>query len=238
MDLSIIIPVFNESQSISSLIDEITTSIKDIDYEIVIVDDKSTDDTINVLREIKSKNKKLRVIMHDKNLGQSIAVRSGIKSAKSSFIATLDGDGQNDPADIPKLYAALIEKSNYKNNILIAGHRAKRKDSWLKKVSSKYANKIRSKILKDDVPDTGCGLKLFSKDFFLDLPSFNHMHRYIPALYIARGGEVISIEVNHRFRKKGVSKYGFNNRFWVGITDMFGVRWLQRRSKIINFKEL
>jgi len=236
MDLSIIIPVFNESQSIGTLINEINQSITDINYEIVVVDDKSSDETVKVLKKIKSTNSKLRIIMHDENYGQSFAVRSGVRNAKSSLIATLDGDGQNNPADIPKLYASLI--SNKNNNVLIAGYRAKRKDSWLKKMSSKYANRIRSKILKDETPDTGCGLKLFSKDFFLDLPSFNHMHRYIPALYVARGGKVISIEVNHRHREQGKSKYGFHNRFWVGISDLFGVRWLQRRSKKIIFEEV
>jgi len=237
MELSIVIPVYNEERSIELLIDEITNSVQDIKYEIVVVDDSSTDKTLSVLKKIKSRNKRLRIISHEENYGQSFAVRSGVKSSRSSWIATLDGDGQNDPADIPKLYLALIEQSIQNINILIAGHRVKRKDSWLKRISSKYANKIRSNFLRDEVPDTGCGLKLFSREFFLDLPFFNHMHRYIPALYIARGGRVVSLEVNHRPREKGYSKYGFNNRFWVGISDLFGVRWIQKRSKKIVYKE-
>ena len=238
MDLSVVIPVFNEAESIASLINEIEQSLKDINYEIIIVDDCSSDNTMSALNQARSNNARIRIIKHDKNYGQSFAVRSGVKCAKSTWIATLDGDGQNDPSDIPRLFDSLIEKSGNNNNILIAGYRYKRKDSWLKRMSSKYANKVRSIILRDEVPDTGCGLKLFSRDHFLDLPSFNHMHRYIPALYISRGGVVYSLEVNHRHREKGQSKYGFNNRFWVGITDLIGVKWLQRRSKKITYKEV
>ena len=237
MNLSVVIPVFNEEQSISSLITEISDALIKIDYEIVVVDDCSSDETANVLIKIQKNNKRLRIIRHEKNYGQSFAIRSGVKCAKSSWIATLDGDGQNDPSDIPRLFDALIEKSGKNKNVLIAGFRFKRKDSWLKRISSKYANKVRSGLLQDEVPDTGCGLKLFSRDFFLDLPSFNHMHRYIPALYISRGGVVFSLKVNHRHREKGYSKYGFNNRFWVGITDLFGLMWLQRRSREVVYKE-
>ena len=237
MNLTVVIPVFNEAQSIRSLISEISDALINIDYEIVVVDDHSSDETANVLIKIQKNNKRLRIIRHEKNYGQSFAIRSGVKCAKSSWIATLDGDGQNDPSDIPRLFDALIEKSGKDKNILIAGFRFKRKDSWLKRISSKYANKVRSSLLQDEVPDTGCGLKLFSRDFFLDLPSFNHMHRYIPALYISRGGVVFSLKVNHRHREKGYSKYGFNNRFWVGITDLFGLMWLQRRSREVVYKE-
>ena len=237
MDLSVVIPVFNEEESIGLLINEIEQSLQDINYELLIVDDYSNDNTLSVLGQFKSNNNRIRIIKHDKNYGQSFAIRSGIKSAKSTWIATIDGDGQNDPKDIPRLYSVLISESDSEQNVLIAGYRIKRKDTWLKKLSSKYANKLRSKILKDLTPDTGCGLKLFSRNYFLDLPSFNHMHRYIPALYVSRGGKVLSIEVNHRYRKKGFSKYGFNNRFWVGISDLIGVKWLQRRSKLVNYSE-
>jgi len=237
MNLSVVIPVFNEEQSIGSLITEISDALIKIDHEIVVVDDCSSDETVDVLTKIQLTNKRLRIIRHKNNYGQSLAVRTGVKCAKSSWIATLDGDGQNDPSDIPRLFDALIDKSGNNKNILIAGYRYKRKDSWLKRMSSKYANKVRSGLLKDEVPDTGCGLKLFSRDYFLDLPLFNHMHRYIPALYISRGGVVLSLEVNHRHREKGYSKYGFNNRFWVGIVDLFGVMWIQKRSKEISYME-
>ena len=238
MDLSVVIPVFNEEESIGLLINEIEQSLQDINYELLIVDDYSNDNTLSVLGQFKSNNNRIRIIKHDKNYGQSFAIRSGIKSAKSTWIATIDGDGQNDPKDIPRLYSVLISESDSEQNVLIAGYRIKRKDTWLKKLSSKYANKLRSRILKDHVPDTGCGLKLFSREFFLDLPSFNHMHRYLPALFISRGGKILSIEVNHRPRVKGSSKYGFNNRFWVGIKDILGVRWLQKRSADIVSKEV
>jgi len=238
MDLSVVVPIFNEEENIEELVHEITHSLEDINFEIIVVDDKSSDGSLQILQKIKKTNARLRVVKHSRNYGQSFAVRSGIKHAKSEWIATLDGDGQNDPNDIPNLYRALIKNNTSENKVLIAGHRVKRKDSWLKKFSSKYANKLRSKVLKDQVPDTGCGLKLFPRDFFLDLPSFNHMHRYIPALFISRGGKVLSIEVNHRPRVKGSSKYGFNNRFWVGIKDILGVRWLQKRSKEIISKEV
>ena len=238
MDLSVVVPIFNEEENIEELVHEITHSLEDINFEIIVVDDKSSDGSLQILQKIKKTNARLRVVKHSRNYGQSFAVRSGIKHAKSEWIATLDGDGQNDPNDIPNLYRALIKNNTSENKVLIAGHRVKRKDSWLKKFSSKYANILRSKILKDQVPDTGCGLKLFSRDFFLDLPSFDLMHRYIPALFISRGGKVLSVEVNHRPRVKGSSKYGFNNRFWVGIKDILGVLWLQKRSKDIISKEV
>jgi len=237
MDLSVVIPVFNESENISMLVNEVDNSLTDINYEILIIDDNSTDNTLNILEEVKSKNNRVRIIKHEQNYGQSFAVRTGVICAKSSWIATLDGDGQNDPADIPHLYKALIGHNKSCNNVLISGYRVTRKDSFLKIISSKYANKFRSFILKDEAPDTGCGLKLFSREFFLDLPTFNHMHRYLPALYVSRGGETYSIKVNHRYRTRGVSKYGFNNRFWVGLIDLIGVKWLQHRSKTIVFKE-
>ena len=238
MDLSIVVPIYNEEANIEELINEIKLSLKDINFEIIVVDDNSNDKSFEILKKIRKKNNRVRVIKHSRNYGQSYAVRSGVKFARSEWIATLDGDGQNNPNDIPKLYEMLIEKNNNSKNILIAGHRVKRMDSLLKRLSSRYANKLRSKILRDQVPDTGCGLKLFSRDFFLDLPSFNHMHRYIPALFISRGGKVLSIEVSHRPRVKGNSKYGFNNRFWVGISDILGVRWLQKRSTEIISKEV
>jgi len=237
MDLSVVIPVHNEEENIELLINEIYSSLKHLKYEIIVVDDASTDNSLEVLTRSKSKFQNLRVITHVKNFGQSAAVRTGVRNSKANWIATLDGDGQNDPSDIPNLYTHLIEKIN-DDMTMIAGHREVRNDTWLKRISSRYANIIRSSILKDNVPDTGCGLKIFSRERFLDLPFFDHMHRYIPALYIANGGKVVSLVVNHRPRNKGVSKYGFNNRFWVGITDLIGVIWLKRRSKKISFKEI
>jgi len=237
MDLSIVIPVHNEAENISVLIKEIVDSMINIKYEIIVVDDDSSDNTLDVLSEMKIKIDNLRIIKHSANYGQSFAIKSGIEHAKSDWIATLDGDGQNDPADILRLFNILLTMKKNKN-IMIAGHRVVRKDSFLKKFSSKYANKVRDFLLKDSIPDTGCGLKVFSKDCFYKLPFFNHIHRYLPALHIANCGDVVSVEVNHRERERGVSKYGFNNRFWVGIIDLLGVLWLQKKSKKIEYKEL
>ena len=239
MDFSIVIPVCNEEESIGTLINEIDNALNgEYQHEIIVVDDGSTDNTLEVLLEMKQDLATLRIIKHLQNSGQSTAVRTGVQYAKSPWIATLDGDGQNDPADIPKLYDELINNQNSDPWLVVAGYRKKRKDTWLKRTSSKYANKIRDKLLGDGTPDTGCGLKVFARDSFLDLPYFDHMHRYIPALFQRQGGRVVSIEVNHRHRIQGVSKYGFYNRLWVGIVDILGVRWLQNRTHITKTQEL
>ena len=238
MDLSVVIPVHNEEESIGNLINEIVVALSEkYQYEIVVVDDGSTDQTLDTLLEIKQELTVLRVIKHLKNSGQSTAVRTGVQYAKSSWIATLVGDGQNDPADIPNLYNELVNQ-DLDPWLVVAGYRKKRKDTWLKRMSSKYANGIRDRLLRDGTPDTGCGLKVFSRDSFLALPYFDHMHRYIPALFQRQGGRVVSIEVNHRHRALGVSKYGFHNRLWVGIVDILGVRWLQNRARLTKTQEL
>ena len=238
MDLSVVIPVHNEEESIGNLINEIVAALSEkYQYEIVVVDDGSADQTLDTLLEIKQELTVLRVIKHLKNSGQSTAVRTGVQYAKSSWIATLDGDGQNDPADIPNLYNELVNQ-DLDPWLVVAGYRKKRKDTWLKRMSSKYANGIRDRLLRDGTPDTGCGLKVFSRDSFLALPYFDHMHRYIPALFQRQGGRVVSIEVNHRHRALGVSKYGFHNRLWVGIVDILGVRWLQNRARLTKTQEL
>jgi len=236
MDLSIVIPVFNEEDSIATLISEID-KLSNIQFEIIVVDDCSSDNTQSELINLKQKYSNLRVISHRENYGQSSAIATGVKNSISNVIATLDGDGQNDPKDIPKLFEIYKNKSINEKGLMVAGHRVVRKDNFLKRISSKYANMLRSKVLGDGVPDTGCGLKIFSKNDFLNLPFFDHMHRYLPALHQSRGGDVISFPVNHRVRKKGFSKYGFHNRFWVGLLDLLGVRWLKRRSKVISYKE-
>ena len=238
MDLSVVIPVHNEEESIGNLINEIVVALSEkYQYEIVVVDDGSADQTLDTLLEIKQELTVLRVIKHLKNSGQSTAVRTGVQYAKSSWIATLDGDGQNDPADIPNLYNELVNQ-DLDPWLVVAGYRKKRKDTWLKRTSSKYANGIRDKLLRDGTPDTGCGLKVFARDSFLALPYFDHMHRYIPALFQRQGGRVVSIEVNHRHRMLGTSKYGFHNRLWVGIVDILGVRWLQNRARLTKTQEL
>jgi dolichol-phosphate mannosyltransferase len=239
IDISVVIPVCNEGESIGQLITEITSVLDEkYKYEIVVVDDGSTDNTLEVLLKIKQKLPTLRIIQHLQNSGQSTAIRTGVQHARSAWISTLDGDGQNDPADIPNLYNELINNWAADPWLVVAGYRKKRKDTWLKRISSKYANGIRDRLLRDGTPDTGCGLKVFARDSFLELPYFDHMHRYIPALFQRQGGRVISIEVNHRHRMQGVSKYGFHNRLWVGIVDILGVRWLQNRTHLTKTQEL
>jgi dolichol-phosphate mannosyltransferase len=226
--LSIVVPVRNESGNVASLIGEIDAALKHITHEIIYVDDGSTDDTFSELQSLQMQFSQLKIVRHAHGCGQSTAVRTGVKAAKFNWIATLDGDGQNDPADIPKLIAAVVDGVD-----LIGGNRrASRRDTWVKRMSSVIANTVRSKMLRDDTPDTGCGLKLFKRDAFLDLPYFDHMHRFLPALIKRRGGKIISVPVAHRNREHGKSNYGTIDRLLVGVVDLFGVAWLQRRAKI------
>ncbi|HVH82662.1 MAG TPA: glycosyltransferase, partial [Stellaceae bacterium] len=183
------------------------------------------------LAGLRATNARLRVVTHARSCGQSAAVRSGVRVARAPWIATLDGDGQNDPADLPSLWQ-IAKAAPAAPPLLIAGHRARRQDSWSKRRASKIANAIRRRMLHDDTPDTGCGLKLFPRALFLDLPYFDHMHRFLPALVLREGGVVRSLPVNHRPRARGVSKYGVLDRLGVGISDLFGVMWLCRRQTL------
>lgn len=231
MKISIIIPVKNEQDNILPLINEIDSALFDrIEYEVIVVDDGSTDNTSHILDIARLNSPRLRVLRHQSSCGQSTAVRNGVKAARSPWVVTMDGDGQNDPADIVKMVAAVEEPGCPPDLWLVAGWRKQRHDSWLKRISSKIANAIRGGLLQDETPDTGCGLKLVKRDVFLDLPYFDHMHRFLPALVLRAGGQIRSIEVHHRPRSKGQSKYGLHNRLWVGIIDLLGVCWLQRRS--------
>lgn len=229
-ELSVVVPVFNEQGNIPPLLAEIAAALRGrVDFEIVYIDDASKDDSLAVLKQAKAQYPELRVIRHASQSGQSTAIRSGVKAAHGAWIATLDGDGQNDPADIPKLLA--MRDASPAEIKLFAGWRVNRKDSGSKRWASKWANAIRSRLLRDDTPDTGCGIKLFERDAFLDLPYFDHMHRYLPALMQRAGWQVKSVPVNHRPRGAGVSKYNNLNRALVGIADLRGVGWLIRRSK-------
>lgn len=235
--LSVVVPVFNERGNVVPLINEISSALRGrIDFEIVYVDDHSTDDTLAVLGAAKAANPELRVLHHVSQSGQSTAIRNGIKAARGHWIATLDGDGQNDPADIPKLLA--MRDQSPPQIKLFAGWRVDRKDSGSKRMASKWANAIRSRLLHDETPDTGCGIKLFEREAFLDLPYFDHMHRYLPALMQRAGWQVRSVPVNHRARGTGVSKYNNLNRALVGIADLRGVGWLIRRSKRTETREI
>ncbi|MEA1889784.1 MAG: glycosyltransferase family 2 protein [Pseudomonadota bacterium] len=229
-DLSVVIPVQNEEENIRLLIEEVRQSLDSVlDYELIYVNDGSTDTTLQILDEYRAGFPQLKVISHETGVGQSTAVRTGIKYAESEIIATLDGDGQNDPADIPALYTAL-EENSASGVVLVNGYRKKRKDTPVKRISSRFANGIRGWLLSDDTPDTGCGLKVFSRQAYLAIPFFDHLHRFLPAMMINGGGKVMSIEVNHRERQLGSSHYGFFDRLWVGIFDIMGVIWLKSRT--------
>ena len=230
MQLSIVVPVRNEQDNILPLLEEIHAALKGSDdFEVVYVDDGSTDVTAQRLIDGMRKYPRLRVLTHAQSCGQSTALLTGVRAAGGAWIATLDGDGQNDPADIPKLLAARA--GGPANLQLVAGLRGKRQDNWLKRISSRIANGVRSRLLGDATPDTGCGLKLIRRATYLELPYFDHMHRFLPALVQRAGGATISVEVNHRPRSRGVSNYGLFDRLWVGIVDLAGVLWLKRRSR-------
>jgi len=237
-----VVPVYNEVENIELLHDEICQALEEvIDFEMLFVDDGSTDGTLEKLQEVAQKSPRLRVIRHITNAGQSTAVITGVRYARCKWIATLDGDGQNDPEDIPRLLAVRDQAAEQRGGQvaeMYAGYRKKRNDSWLKRFSSRAANAIRSRILRDSTPDTGCGLKLFRRDVFLALPHFDHLHRFLSALVQRSGGRVEIVEVHHRARVMGSSKYGFNNRLWVGIVDLAGVAWLLRRRVQVETTEV
>jgi dolichol-phosphate mannosyltransferase len=230
--LSVVVPVKNEAENIEPLVREIVAALSDLaDFEIVYVDDGSTDTTLAELKRLAAGLPRLKIVRHQASCGQSTAVTSGVLASRFAWIATLDGDGQNDPGDIPSLLARLRAARPEEHLHMLAGWRANRRDTWLRRASSKVANGVRSGLLKDATPDTGCGLKVFSRETFLRLPYFDHMHRFLPALVQRHGGRVESVVVNHRPRERGTSKYGLHNRLWVGIVDLFGVMWLIRRAR-------
>jgi dolichol-phosphate mannosyltransferase len=231
--LSVVVPVKNEQDNVEPLVREIAAALSGhTTFEMIYVNDGSTDATQARLDALKADFPMLRVIRHRASCGQSRAVTTGVTAGRYEWIATLDGDGQNDPADIPALLAQLVNPAQPANLELLAGWRARRNDTFLRRLSSRVANGVRSRMLKDNTPDTGCGLKVFARETFLQLPNFDHMHRFLPALVMRHGGAVVSVPVNHRARERGTSKYGVHNRLWVGIVDLFGVAWLQRRVRL------
>lgn len=231
--ISVVVPVHNEGPNIRPLVAAIGAALEGVDHEIVYVDDGSSDDSPKILAELASELPNFRRIRHKKSCGQSGAVVTGVKKARGAFIATLDGDGQNDPADIPAMLAAAREAEALgPKPVLIAGHRVNRKDSGSKRWGSKIANRVRSYLLQDATPDTGCGLKLFRREAFLELPHFDHIHRFLPALFIRAGGHVVSVPVRHHARAYGASHYNNWQRFKVGVVDLLGVAWLQRRWNV------
>ncbi|TZF89660.1 glycosyltransferase family 2 protein [Cognatilysobacter lacus] len=237
LPLSVVVPVYNEEGNVAPLVREIIKALRGvIDFEIVYVDDCSKDGTVAALQALKTEAPELRIVRHVTNSGQSTATRNGVRAARGAWIATLDGDGQNDPADIPNL---LQKRAASAHDVkLFAGWRVQRKDTGSKRWASKIANAIRSRMLRDSTPDTGCGIKLFEREAFLELPYFDHMHRYLPALMQRAGWTTVSVPVNHRARGTGVSKYNNLNRALVGISDLRGVSWLIKRSRITRIEEL
>jgi dolichol-phosphate mannosyltransferase len=230
MEFSIVIPVYNEAGNTVALLAEIAAVLHDAgNYEVIVVDDGSTDATAAELRAaVSTFPAVLRILRHRQRCGQSSALLSGVAAARTDWIVTLDGDGQNDPADIPDLLGCLHALGGGADRAVI-GHRTRRRDSRVRRWSSRIANAVRGRLLRDATPDTGCGLKVFPRRLFLSLPAFDHMHRFLPALMLRQGARVVSVPVRHRPRRHGASKYGIGNRLWVGLVDIAGVMWLQRR---------
>jgi glycosyltransferase involved in cell wall biosynthesis len=228
-EISVVVPVFDEEGAAPALAREIAAAFNGRSYEMVFVDDASRDGTRAALKALSGEIPQLRVLAHRKNSGQSRAVRSGILGARGAIIVTLDGDGQNDPADAPGLVDAL--KAGPPDLALVGGERVKRQDSAAKKIASRVGNGVRRRLLNDTATDTGCGLKAFRREAFLRLPYFDHIHRYLPALMRREGYQIAFRPVNHRHRQTGASKYTNLGRLWASLSDLFGVIWLQSRAR-------
>jgi dolichol-phosphate mannosyltransferase len=254
--VSVVIPAKNEEENIACLVEEIRASLAGrFVYEIIYINDGSTDRTLPMLEQLQQDGPDLRVWSHLASAGQSLAVYHGVHLARHPIIATLDADGQNDPSDIPVMVEKLVQLNTLATvkspashrptsifdtpgkTALIAGYRKNRKDTWGKRFSSRIANRFRRWALKDRTPDTGCGLKVFYREVFLRFPYFDHMHRFLPALARRSGYNVSVHEVTHRPRRAGVSKYGLHDRLWAGIIDILGVIWLQKRCRLVGIVE-
>jgi dolichol-phosphate mannosyltransferase len=230
--LSVVVPVRDEADNVGPLVAEIDAVMATGGaYEMIFVDDGSRDGTAAALKRAAAGCPALRVLRHRATAGQSAAIVTGVRHARGAVIITLDGDGQNDPADVPALLARFAEAGD-PDRLLVTGLRARRMDSWLKRAASRIANAVRARLLGDATPDTGCGLKVFTRRAFLEMPTFDHMHRFLPALMLRQGGNVVSVPVNHRPRRAGATKYGVLDRLGVGIVDLAGVKWLMRRAAL------
>jgi len=228
-EISVVVPVYDEEGNVADLAREIAAAFQGRSYEMIFVDDRSRDATLRVLEGLKAELPALRVLAHANNAGQSRAVRSGVLAARGEIIVTLDGDGQNDPADAPRLVDRL--KAGGPELGLVGGRRAKRQDTASKRWASKLGNGVRSRLLGDNCDDAGCGLKVFRRETFLRFPYFDHIHRYLPALTHREGLGAEYDDVNHRPRGTGVSKYSNLKRAWVSLGDLVGVMWLLRRAR-------
>lgn len=231
MDLSVVIPAYDEQDNIAPLVEEVWAALPaGLRCEVVCVDDGSTDRTAERVRARIAGGREIRLLRHKTRYGQSAAIVSGVRAARGRWIVTLDGDGQNVPADI----AVLLERRDAAGPgspiRLVMGWRVERRDGPMRRASSRIANAVRRRVLRDDTPDSGCGLRLFSREVFLALPVFDHMHRFLPALVKHAGWEVVSVPVRHRPRMRGRSSYGVQDRLWSGIVDVLGVGWLRKRE--------
>jgi dolichol-phosphate mannosyltransferase len=230
-NLSVVIPAHNEADNIATLLAEVVRAVNGLTAEIIVVDDGSSDATAAMVEHVGSAIDAVRLVRHGRNAGQSAAMLSGVQAARAPWIVTMDGDGQNDPADITTLLKARDAAGEGKP-LLVCGWRTTRRDTASRRYASRIANAVRASLLRDATPDTGCSLKLFPRALFLALPHFNHNHRYLPALAIRQGGRVISVPVNHRPRQRGQSHYTNWQRLRVGIVDLLGVMWLIRRMRL------
>mgnify|MGYP001545159411 CR=1 FL=1 len=226
--VSVVIPVRDEAAAIAPLIQEIAAVMAGLDHEIIVVDDGSGDGTDHILQALAARMPRLRLHRHPRSRGQSTAIRSGVRLARGALIVTLDGDGQNPPDQIPLLLAPFAHAAPGLG--LVQGQRARRQDSLAKRLASRFANAIRGGLLHDGVRDSGCGLKAFRREAYLELPFFDHIHRFMPAMMLREGWRVETVDVTHRARESGRSKYSNLARGLVGIPDLMGAAWLIRRS--------
>lgn len=232
IEFSVVVPMHNEAGNAANLAREIAGALDGRSYEMIFVDDASRDDTRAELAALKNELPALRIIGHRVNAGQSRAVRTGVLAARAPIVGTLDGDGQNDPADLPRLLARLTRADSPAELGMVAGKRTKRQDSWSKRTASRIANSIRKAALKDGADDSGSGIKVFKREAFLRLPYFDHMHRFMAALMLREGYAVEFLEVNHRQRGAGRSKYTNLGRLAANMTDLWGVMWLRSRARL------
>ncbi len=229
VELSIVVPMHNEAGNVAPLARQIAGALATGTFELLLVDDGSTDATLDEALRLRAAIPDLRVLAHARRLGQSAAIWSGVRAARAAWVVTLDGDCQNDPRDIPELMRARTAARDEQVR-LVVGYRIARRDTLWRRVQSDIANAVRGRLLGDRNPDTGCGLKLFAREMFLSLPRFDHMHRFLPALFLREGSRVITVPVRHRARNAGRSKYSMLERLEAGIVDLVGVLWLMRRA--------